>query len=118
MKKIKVLLALALCACALALTAACSKSPDDVALTVVEALRDGKTSVLEDNCTSDAAMGFAFIGALGGEELKGTSFKVTDTDIDGDKAHVEISAKKDGETDTMTLVLKKIDGSWKVDDIR
>lgn len=118
MKSIKVLLSVALCACALAFTAACSKAPDDVALTVAEALRDGKTSVLEDYCTSDAAMGLAVLGAMGGDELKGTSFKVTDTDIDGDKAEVEISAKKDGETDTITLVLKKIGGDWKVSDIK
>lgn len=117
MKKIKMLLSVALCACALAFAAACSKAPDDVALKVMEAFRDGKTSVLNDYCTEDAAMGFTVIGAAARDELKGTKFKVISTDIDGNTAEVTMKMTKDGDSDTSTIILKKIGGDWKVDDM-
>ena len=117
MKKIKVLLSVALCACAVVFTAACSKAPEDVAVKVMEAFRDGKTSVLNDYCTPDAAMGFGMLSAAAGEELKGTTFKVTSTEIDGDTATVKVTYKKGDDKVKLNYELEKENGRWLISKI-
>jgi hypothetical protein len=50
-------------------------------------------------------------------ELERTSFKVGDSKIDGDEAVVDLFITVDGETKKEEVNLKKIDGSWYMNDL-
>ena len=96
--------------------AACSKGPEDVAIKVMEAIRDNEESVLDENCTSMAASMFKLQSAFASDAMLGMKFKVTASKINGDRAVVKIQAKMDGKTtdSAYPISLTKIDGEWKV----
>ena len=123
MEKVKGLLAVLFCVCALASTVACSKAPGDVAVKFLEGLRDGNTPMLADNCTPEFAEEMTELVRHSKEDearwkraWEDVSFKVVKTEIDGERAVVDIELSKKGETevDLETYILRKIDGTWKV----
>lgn len=112
--KMKAWISVGLCAYALAFAAACSNGPEDVAVKVMEAVRDNDEKVLEENCTSLVASMLQFQSAIVSDAMLGMKFKALDSKITGDRAVVKIQAKMDGKTTTQIVTLAKIDGKWKV----
>ena len=111
------------CAAALAaILAGCGgSSPDSVAVNFLSNVRDGKFEDAAKCASKKTAPLIAMLGAMGKDskelkEMKGTSFKVLETKVDGDKATVKIEASKDGKTEKAEdITLIKEDGAWKVD---
>lgn len=108
-------------ACAVAMfgIAGCgSKAPDVVAVEFFQTLAAGKADLdyLKKHCTEDTAKLFVMLGDEAAKEMKGATFTVVDTKIDGDKAKVTIKqiggAKPDDKPQKVDLV--KVDGEWKV----
>lgn len=94
-----------------------AKGPDAVALDVFKTIQAGKATpeYLAQNCTAETARFFSMFGSMAAEGLKGATFTVVSTKIDGSAAVVTI--KQDGGNDAgvkeYDLVL--VDGKWKLD---
>ena len=95
-----------------------SKTPDVVAVEFCQTFAAGKVDMdyLKKHCTEDAAKLLLIVADQAAKEMKGATFSVMDTKIDGDKAKVTIKqnggAKSDKEP--MKIDLVKVDGEWKV----
>lgn len=115
--KMKVWLYAALGACFLASAAAFGNTPEEVALGFFENIRDGNARAAKMLCTPKAAsMVTTMIAVSRDEESQATRFQVTDVQIRGNTAEVEVTSfDADGDSDTTSLDLKQIDGEWKVD---
>ncbi len=99
--------------------AGCSKGPDSVAVKFLDSFADGDFEAAAEYASKDAKPLFAMMASMPkeekeGNELKGCSFEVVETKIDGDTAKVKIKATKDGKSETEDLDLVKEDGEWKV----
>lgn len=94
-----------------------AKGPDAVALDVLKTLQSGKATpeYLKEYCTEKTVPLFAMAGAMVAEKLKGVTFSVVDTKIDGDKAVVTIKQEGGKKPSTEEMKLVKIDGKWKLD---
>lgn len=114
------------CAAALAaiLVGCGGGSPDSVAVDFLSNVRDGKFDAAAKCASKKAAPLISMMsamGSLGGsndvlKEMKGTTFKVLETKVDGDKATVKIEAFKNGKSEKAEdIQLVKEDGAWKVD---
>lgn len=113
------------CAAALAaiLVGCGGGSPDSVAVDFLSNVRDGKFDAAAKCASKKAAPLISMMGAMGSlagndalKEMKGASFKVIETKIDGDTATVKIEASKNGKAEKPEdLKLVKEDGAWKVD---
>lgn len=94
----------------------CSKGPDSVALDFQKSLVDKDFKKAGELCSKRTQPLIAMAASMGAneaEEMKGVTFEVVNTKIDGDKATVSLKNSKDGKTEDVTLV--KEDGDWKVD---
>ncbi len=101
-----------------------AKGPDAVALDFMQKFSSGQVNLeyLTKNCTEDTAKMFSLAWDEVdkdevGKEIRGATFKVTNTEIKGDKAVVSIEqtdADKKTKTDSR-LDLVKVDGNWRVD---
>ena len=97
-------------------------TPDAVAVDFLKTMQAGKATpeYIAKNCTAQTAQLFGMFGAMinaqAAEEMKGATFTVLETKINGDKAVVKI--KQEGglkpETKDMDLVL--INGKWKINE--
>ena len=119
MKKLMKFAAMAVCVgTMLGITGCGSKSPDAVAVEFLQTMAAGKADMdyLQKHCTQEAASLFFMVGKEAAREMKGATFTVVDTKIDGDKAKVSIKqnggAKPDSKPQNVDLV--KVDGEWKV----
>lgn len=94
-----------------------AKGPDAVALDFMQKLSSGQASpeYLSKNCTEDTVKLFSTIGADLAEEIRGAAFKVTSTEIKGDKAVVSIEQMHGDKKTVSKIDLVKVDGVWRVD---
>lgn len=96
-------------------------APGVVAWRFLEGVRDGRVEVVEKygNCSHEAAEYVAGFGErMGQEGVKGLTFKVVATRVDGDKATTTVQARhsRDGMGDgRITVRLVKVEGAWKVE---
>ena len=115
MKKLMKFAAMAVCVgTMLGITGCGSKSPDAVAVEFLQTMAAGKADMdyLQKHCTQEAASLFFMVGKEAAREMKGATFTVVDTKIDGDKARVSI--EKNGGEKPENIHLVKVDGEWKV----
>ena len=119
----KKLISLAVVALALVCMSACSSSsgPEDVVKKAITALQKGNYDAFAStyNLSSEEQKQ---LSALAKEKISKSlennggikSFKVTDTQINGDEATVKIHmVYKDGTEEDESMKLKKVDGEWK-----
>ena len=94
-----------------------AKGPDAVALDVLQTLQAGKAmpEYLTKNCTEKAMTLFSTFGAMVAENLKGATFTVDNTKIDGDAAVVTIRQNGGAEPGVKEYDLIKVDNEWKLD---
>ena len=118
MNKIKLVTMVACAATMFGIVGCGSKSPDMVAVGVLQAIEAGKADIdyLQKHCTEDSAKLFMMFGGEMAKEMKGATFTVINTKINGDKAKVTI--KQNGglkpEDKPHDIDLVKVDGDWKV----
>ena len=119
MNKIIKMATVVACASAVLGIAGCggAKTPDAVALEVLTAVQKGKASpeFLAKNCTATAAQMLTAFGAMCTEALKGATFTVVDTKINGDKAVVTIKQEGGEKPSTEKEDMVLVDGEWKLD---
>ena len=116
-KLIKVAMIVAGVGAMLCFTGCGEKAPDVVALDVLKTLQAGKATpeYLSKNCTAQTAQLFNMFGAMTTEALKGATFTVVDTKVNGDKAVVTIKQDGGEKPGTEDCDLVKVDGKWKLD---
>ena len=119
MKMIMTVAALTACVGAMLVVAGCgAKGPDAVALDFMQKLQSGQASLeyLTKTCTKGTAKSFAmFTDDAFKEELKGVTFRVVNTEINGDKAIVSIEQTHADKKTVNKIDLVKVDGVWRVD---
>ena len=119
MKRIMKVAALTACVGAMLCFAGCgAKGPDAVALDFMQKLQSGQASLeyLTKTCTKGTAKSFAmFTDDAFKEELKGVTFRVVNTEINGDKAIVSIEQTHADKKTINKMDLVKVDGVWRVD---
>ena len=119
----KKLIGLAVVAFALVCISACSSSnsPEDVVKKALTALQKGNYDAFASTYNLSAEEQEQ-LSALAKEKISQSleskggikSFKVTDTQINGDEATVKVhTIYKDGSEEDETMKLKKVDGEWK-----
>lgn len=93
-----------------------AKTPDAVAMDFLKTMQAGKATpeYLAKNCTAQTAQLFTMFGAVVTEDMKGVTFTVVDTKINGDKAVVKIKKEGGKKSGTEDFELLQVDGKWKV----
>ncbi len=94
-----------------------AKDPDAVALDLMQKLSLGQANLeyLAKNCTENTAISLAISRGDIVTELKGVTFKVRNTEINGDKAIVSIEQTHADGKRINKMDLVKVDGVWRVD---
>lgn len=94
-----------------------AKAPDAVTLDVLKTLQAGKATpeYLAKNCTERTAGLFTMFGAMAAEAMKGATFTVVDTKVNGNKAVVTIKQDGGEKPGAEKYDLVKVDGKWKLD---